>query len=359
MGQSTPYGLFHPSRYDIAFVLVPDPTTALNYTFLNLDYSVVRRVSEETGGHSVAYALLIRPSLRHNTLVALGLSAMLCVTCVMTAKVLRIIWPTDSVQKLTLMLPFVDTHCHLCAGMDDGPKDADTALEMCQIAWNEGTRWIAALAHQNEHWPDNSPDRIINSVGQLAAQLAELDVPLNLVPTGEVMISAEIMQQWEAGELLSYGKHNRYLLVEYPHGLFLDIRQLSQQMVQRGVRPVIAHAERQPELLHEHSLVDQLIHIGCIIQVSTMSLIAPANGMEERALKRWIRRGVAHVVGSDGHSPRSRKPVMAEAYERIRSWSNEKQAEQICVTNGMALMEGKPLKLPPPQEQKRSWFSWR
>ena len=67
------------------------------------------------------------------------------------------------------MLPLVDMHCHLLAGLDDGPRTADDALEMCRIAHAEGTRMVAALAHQNERWNGVTPDIIRGAAQQLAA----------------------------------------------------------------------------------------------------------------------------------------------------------------------------------------------
>ena len=58
------------------------------------------------------------------------------------------------------MIPLVDIHCHLLAGLDDGPRTDEDALEMCRIAYEDGTRIIAAGAHQNEHYPENTADRI-------------------------------------------------------------------------------------------------------------------------------------------------------------------------------------------------------
>ena len=83
---------------------------------------------------------------------------------------------------------FVDTHCHLCPGLDNGPRNMDEALQMCHIAWNEGVRAIAATAHQNEHWSDVTPKRICTSTDAVAEQLAAIGSPMRLVPTAEVMI---------------------------------------------------------------------------------------------------------------------------------------------------------------------------
>ncbi len=255
------------------------------------------------------------------------------------------------------MLPLVDTHCHLCSGLDDGPADEETALEMCRIAWGEGTRWIAAVAHQSERWPDVTPQAIIESIGRLTHVLRQQGMPLTLCPTGEVMVTPETLQQWQDGRLLSVSNQGSYLLIEFPHGMYVDIRDLAADLIGAGVRPIVAHAERFPPLLHGGDLIDELIEIGCVIQVCADSFEPPTTRADQRALKRWFRRGIVHIVGSDGHSVTRRPPRLRIAYETISRWAGSAVADRVCSTNGLAVLQGRPLKMDKPKSPRRAWFS--
>src|SRR5262249_48566050 len=76
------------------------------------------------------------------------------------------------------MIPLVDMHCHLLAGLDDGPqRDAD-ALAMCRMAYEDGTRMAAATAHQNDRWPAVTPERIRQATENLARGLREARIGL-------------------------------------------------------------------------------------------------------------------------------------------------------------------------------------
>ena len=55
------------------------------------------------------------------------------------------------------MTPIADTHVHLLAGLDDGPRTWDDALAMCRLLCAEGVGRVAALAHQNERWNQVTP----------------------------------------------------------------------------------------------------------------------------------------------------------------------------------------------------------
>lgn len=256
------------------------------------------------------------------------------------------------------MLPLVDLHCHLLAGLDDGPRTAADALAMCQIAHAEGTRLIAATAHQNEHWPAVTPDRIRGAAGELAISLREANLPLAVFPCAEVMAFPEMETAWQAGELLSLADRNQYLLVEMPHGLFIDLRSRIANLRQLGVNVILAHPERCPELLHDQDfLIEDFIRAGCLVQVSTHSITAPSSREDERALKRWFQRGIVHVLGSDGHSVTRRPPRMADAYRQLVSWVGESMADRVASTNGLAILQGLPLRIRPPQQKRKHWFT--
>jgi protein-tyrosine phosphatase len=88
--------------------------------------------------------------------------------------------------------------------------------------------------------------------------------------------------------------------------------------------------------------------MGCLVQVSSGSVTEPPKWLNSGRLKDWFRRGLVHLLGSDGHTPRSRKPLMAAAYERITKWAGPAIADRVCGSNGTAVVQGLPLRLAPP-----------
>jgi protein-tyrosine phosphatase len=83
----------------------------------------------------------------------------------------------------------------------------------------------------------------------------------------------------------------------------------------------------------------------------------PKNASDMRALKSWVKRGVVHLIGSDGHSLRHRPPRLAEAYRQIENWVGNAAAEQICSSNGLAVLHGHQLYCPAPEPVPRRWFA--
>jgi protein-tyrosine phosphatase len=259
------------------------------------------------------------------------------------------------------MIPLVDIHCHLLAGMDDGPPTDEVAESMCRLAYEDGTRMIAATAHQNEQWDQVTPEGIRKATERLASRLREQKIGLSVFPCGEVMVSPETEEDWRTGRLMSVADRGQYLLVEMPHGLFVDLTETVRSLCEMGVRPILAHPERQEELLHEAGQIEKLIEAGCLVQVSASSITQPRNRTDAQALKSWFKRGIVHCLGSDGHSVTTRKPVMSAAYHQIVRWVGQNMADRIGNTYGMAILQGLPLRLPRPEPKAVSWFAgwWR
>jgi protein-tyrosine phosphatase len=255
------------------------------------------------------------------------------------------------------MIPLADTHVHLLAGLDDGPPTSDVALTMCRMLVGEGVHHATALAHQNEGYPENTAERLRTAAAQLIADLSANGIPLSVYPTGEVMLSHTTFDDWQSGKLLSVGNHGKWLLVEMPHGVCLNILPIAKAFQAVGVRLIIAHAERYNEILNDPDLTAQWIAAGCLIQVTARSLAEPWNSTMEKSLKRWATGGFIHLLGSDGHGIDRRRPEMAEGYERLASWIGRTAAERIGSEWGLAVLQGKPVEIPPPKPPSQSWFS--
>lgn len=255
------------------------------------------------------------------------------------------------------MFPLVDIHCHLLAGLDDGPRDQQEALDLCRMVYAEGVRTCLALAHQNARYPSVTPDRIRQSTQQLASLLRKEDLGLTVLPGAEVMVHPDLEDWWEQKQLLSVADRGEYVLLEMPHGLFVDLSDMVHNLRRLNVRPILAHPEREPILLHEPGRIERLIEAGCLVQVSSSSVTDPRDRRDERALKSWFRRGVAHLLGSDGHSPTRRPVRMQAAYQRICRWAGNRTADRVCATNGLAVLHGLPLKVTPPEPLRFRWLS--
>ena len=229
---------------------------------------------------------------------------------------------------------------------------------MCRIIWQEGTRAVTATAHQNKSWPLNRPDRIREAAKKLQTQLSEMQIPLEIHASSEVMVSTDLEEAWHRGDLLSVADTGKYLLLEMPHNLFVDLQSTIDRFVQAGIHPILAHPEQCPELLHDPERLESWVNRGCFVQVSSGNITKPSSSTDLRALRYWIEQGLVHLIGSDGHSPRRRLPRLHQAVQTISQWGGPRLAHDIAVHNGRRVIEGKPIaaRMVAQLPEKRPWY---
>lgn len=247
-----------------------------------------------------------------------------------------------------------DTHVHLLAGLDDGPATPSEAVAMCRFLVAEGAGFATALAHQNEDYPENTPDRFRAAAAALAAELDRKKVSLSIYPTGEVMLGPNTLADWQAGKLLTVGDTEAYLLVEMPHRDFVDVLPLAAAVA--PTRLVIAHAERYPPLLFDPPRAAAWVAAGCLLQVTTAALAEPWDEDMARGLRAWADAGMIHVIGSDGHGIDRRRPLLAEGYRALRGMAGRAAARRAGEEWGAAVLRGESLPVPMPAV-RRSWFA--
>lgn len=256
------------------------------------------------------------------------------------------------------MLPLADTHVHLLAGLDDGPATRDEAVEMCRLLHRQGVRHVSALAHQNETFPDVTPDTIRHAAQVLERDLAEAGIELAIYPTAEVMIVPDLEDHLADGRFLTCNDLGRYLLIELPHDLYIDLGGTVRSLMRQGIRPILAHPERTPEMLHQPGEIEELIALGCLVQVSARSFLRPKSPDDFRAIRSWFDRGVVHLLCSDAHGIKRRVPRMDEAMDLLRSWVGEGELARIVSDNGIAVFRGGVVNaaLPRPATARKRFF---
>lgn len=248
-----------------------------------------------------------------------------------------------------MMIPIVDMHCHLLAGMDDGPKEMTEALEMCSMLAEQGVGAVHALAHQNEHYPAVKPDGIRAAITLLKDEVRNKRLPIAVFPGAEVMVHPTTLKSVDEGAYLTIGDNGRFMLIELPHGIFIDLREIVSGLIARNIRPILAHPEQSQELLFSERMAEELVRLGCLFQLSTGNVTMPMDRRHAVAIKNWVQRGFVHVIGSDAHSPTRRPPLLADAARIIAQWVSPLAANRLCGMNGMAILQGLPLHIEPPQ----------
>lgn len=251
------------------------------------------------------------------------------------------------------MVPIIDMHVHLLAGLDDGPRTLDDAVGMCRVMVEEGVQQTVALAHQHPRYPNNNPTVLREATERLKQELETLGMPLTVHPCGEICLQPDLVEQWDAGQLLSVGDRQQYLLLEFLNDQPSDLNHLIGLLRNRKVRLILAHAERITEWREKSSELEELVRRGCLVQITSSAF---QSSTHERVLRDWAKRGLIHLVGSDGHSQTRRPPHSRAGVAILENWVGTEAASRIASGNALTILRGDPLVLPLPEPPRRGWF---
>jgi protein-tyrosine phosphatase len=207
----------------------------------------------------------------------------------------------------------IDLHCHILAGVDDGPAELAESVAMARQGLADGIGTICATPHiRHDH--DVRIDGLAKRVADLNAELERRGVAVTVIAAGEVAETA--VDGLGDEELAAVALGVRWILLEPAPGPLGDSLAIAAgQLRQRGFGSLIAHPERHPGLDMAERLAN-LARSGCLIQVTAALL---AEGPASEPLLDLARRGLVHVLGSDSHSAKIGRPVALSAgLERLR-----------------------------------------
>ncbi|MBN2295321.1 MAG: hypothetical protein JXM70_23020 [Pirellulales bacterium] len=259
-------------------------------------------------------------------------------------------------------LRFVDIHCHLLPGVDDGPGDWDEALLMAQQAAADGIETVIATPHHLGAYRTNDGHSIRSRTARLQEFLNRQNVPLRVLPGAEVRIEADLVNRIREGEILTLADRGRYVLLELPHDVCLPIERLLEDLGRAGLTGVLAHAERNMAVMSRPLLAESLVKSGCLLQVTAGSIMGSFGRQVEETALRLIRQGIVHFVATDAHSSRSRRPLMHRTFDRLNELVGYTAARKLCCQNPAAVLDDSYIE-PALRKGKKSsfssWFGWK
>lgn len=235
---------------------------------------------------------------------------------------------------------FADIHCHLLPGLDDGAGTLDKALAMAEIALADGIGTIVATPHQLGNYIRNTGDVIRKAVDDFQHELDRRNMPLRILPGGDVRIEPGMVEKIRRGEIVTLGDHRRHILLELPHEVYLPLDRLMAELAHAGVVGILSHPERNQGLIRQPKPLRPLVDRGLLLQVTAGSLTGDFGPQIEKFAESLVSQGLVHFVSTDAHGTKSRPPLIGQAFRRVAKLAGKNTAEDLCCANPMAVANG-------------------
>ncbi len=168
---------------------------------------------------------------------------------------------------------YVDIHCHCLPGLDDGPRNMQGSLALCRALVEDGITVAIATPHQLGQFDgSNEPAKVRQAVTQLNEELENNNIPLTIMPGGDVRIDERISELIKTDKIQTLADGGKYILLELPSRIFIDIEPLITELADRGVQIIISHPERHSALCRQYGILLQWLSRSVLLQITAGSL---------------------------------------------------------------------------------------
>lgn len=237
----------------------------------------------------------------------------------------------------------IDLHCHLLAGIDDGPDTLEQSLELARIAVADGVSHAILTPHIHPGRWDNQAEQISRCRDELSTALAANGIALQLGYAAEVRLGEHLLQAVAEDSIPFYGALDgqRVMLLEFPHGHVLPgSEELVSWLRARDIRPLIAHPERNREIMRQPDRILPFLQQGCLLQVTGGSVLGNFGAGAELAAHYFLEQDMVFALASDGHNNGARQPVLAEAHAWVEQRLGAARAHALTFGNPATLVAG-------------------
>lgn len=236
----------------------------------------------------------------------------------------------------------IDIHCHLLPAIDDGAKTPELAGEMAQMAIDNGITHSILTPHIQLGRYENRLSTLKEHHKNYQHLLLKKSIPLSNSLGAEVRLDFEILALIEAGEIPFLGSIDGYqiLLLELPNKTIpVGIDKLIQWLLDRKIRPIIAHPERNLVLRANYDKVQPFIESGCLLQL-TSSAVAGNNGPKyANYCRHLLEKEWVFALASDAHDPTHRPPDIRPGVLAASAIIGERAAHKLVFDNPQQLLD--------------------
>lgn len=211
-------------------------------------------------------------------------------------------------------------HTHILPKMDDGSANVQESMAMLKVCEMQGIDVTIATPH---FYPIRETvtsflERRARSKTHLDLLLDKIDTQVQKLPT--ILMGAEVVFFEGIGNLENIHElvieGSNCMLLEMPYESFSrrTLNEVYKVISKHRITPTIAHVERYLKYKGNENAIQELCHMGAILQMSCGYIL---DFRERRKSMQMLKLLDGWVLGTDCHNVGKRKPNMKPALHII------------------------------------------
>ena len=239
-----------------------------------------------------------------------------------------------------------DLHSHILPGLDDGAKTIEESMKMLRVAAEDGIKGMAATPHGKdvrEAGALGSVSEHAETLNRLAGE-ETLDIKIYVGMENHLTLDLPELVASGAGFPINGGP---YILVELPFDSLPDYTdEVLARLQDQGLTPLIAHPERQADIMRDPSIMGDLVGRGMLGQVTSTCILGRFGSGARDTAEVLLKNGWVHVISTDCHRPTGpRAPMMAKSVVEAGKIVGKERARAMAVDVPKSILMGRPIKV--------------
>jgi len=237
----------------------------------------------------------------------------------------------------------IDLHCHFLPGIDDGAPTLADGLALAQAAVADGITYSVMTPHIHPGRYENTRSTIEKAFKDFRLALRQARVALHIGMAAEVRVSPDIVALLSRNEVPFLGEldGHRIILLEFPHTQITPgADKLIERLLKHNIRPLIAHPERNQDVIRDLSKIEPFIEMGCFLQITAGALLGHFGRAPQRRALQLLEFDVFKVLASDSHNLTGRRPALREGMEAAARVLGAQAAHDLVNRNPRMILRG-------------------
>ena len=228
----------------------------------------------------------------------------------------------------------IDIHSHILPGVDDGSPDLEMSLRMLKMAADNGTKSIIATPHVIESRNVLTWDNIKKISEDLQAEAEKVCIDIKIFPGAEVELNYEMLEYIRSGKNMYGLAESRYILIEMPMLQYpVNLEDMIYELQLMGRFPILAHPERQRELMKKPEVLLNMLRKGVLTQSNGNSITGSFGTEIKHNVDLLLRNKMVTFVASDAHNCKNRKTSLSHAKEVLTDMLGETEMSYLTGLN--------------------------
>jgi protein-tyrosine phosphatase len=244
----------------------------------------------------------------------------------------------------------IDTHSHLLPWVDHGCPDLETSVAMARAAAASRVHTVVCTPHLPD-MDETAIKRAREVVDEVRAAITAAGIDLRLLLGFEVDVVVAATSETAVLESLAIEDSGGAIILETPfHGWPLFMEETIFRLSAAGMRPVLAHPERNDRVQKTPGLLGGCLEAGAVLQATAASASGEFGRDTEKAFFRLLGEGQASLLATDAHAYRTDGWTLTTILERVSGLLPADEVVRLVDENPSRLLSGKGLLGPAPAE---------